>query len=279
MKRKHHNSQILWVVLIWIGWLAHQGLAGSPTIPSPQTNENTEPAVQLIKPIHGEKTISSSMMFEWQLSQNLKKTKKMTYSLKLVEITDSQGPFTALTFNPPVVEKSGIVETNWTMPDDITLGPQKSYAWQITAFRKGNPIGKSDVLTFGAESYQKEMTRQEATNIIVHTIITPPTLAHNVSAFLVKEQLRPEDNIWPFSLEENKTTPERNAWFAWLNDDPQAFFSHPTRFVFLDVLTGEIKITDEEWWPVLNGESLFMDDTAWQDADMVIYSDVHLKNK
>ena len=65
------------------------------------------------------------------------------------------------------------------------------------------------------------------------------------------------------------------TWFCWIDDDPTAFFEHRTRYVFIDVATGDVDVVVEGWWPELNGSPLFMTDAEWEDPDLVIYSCIH----
>jgi len=66
-------------------------------------------------------------------------------------------------------------------------------------------------------------------------------------------------------------------WFGWVDDDPQAFFEHETRYVFIDARTGEYTIETYNWWPVVNGESLWMNDEEKENPDVLIFSTIHLK--
>jgi hypothetical protein len=65
------------------------------------------------------------------------------------------------------------------------------------------------------------------------------------------------------------------SWFAWIDDDPGAFFAHDTRFVLIDVVTGAVTVLASEWWPVVDGTSLWTDDDASRDREVVVYSERH----
>ena len=63
---------------------------------------------------------------------------------------------------------------------------------------------------------------------------------------------------------------EGPAWFLWVDDEPGAAFVHDTRFVLVDAETGDVSITDEHWWPVLDGTGLWTDaDAYWSGDDWV----------
>jgi hypothetical protein len=61
----------------------------------------------------------------------------------------------------------------------------------------------------------------------------------------------------------------RDSWFFWIDDRPGAQFSHPSRFVLVERDTGVISVTNHEWWPVLNGATLWPGDGDWEPADRV----------
>ena len=52
---------------------------------------------------------------------------------------------------------------------------------------------------------------------------------------------------------------ETESWLVWIDDEPGALFSHANRFVLVDCETGETTVHDERWWPMLDGEALFVD--------------------
>ncbi len=126
------------------------------------------------------------------------------------------------------------------------------------------------------QAQDNPITRNDATRILLNEIIMPATLNQTLTAYLVKQPLQPGDKITSFMGAPRKsiTAP---TWFAWLNDNPEGFFEHTTRFVFIDEKSGAIEIVNSEWWPVLNNESLFMSDEEMKDMELIIYSDVHRK--
>lgn len=125
-------------------------------------------------------------------------------------------------------------------------------------------------------SQNDQIPREEAVQVVLNEIIVPPTTDHVITAFLVKKPLQPGDVIAPF-YGEIKHEIQEPAWFAWIDDDPLAFFAHPTRYVFIGARTGDIEIVEHDWWPKLNGASLFMSREEMMDLELIIYSDVHLK--
>lgn len=67
---------------------------------------------------------------------------------------------------------------------------------------------------------------------------------------------------------------EERTWFAFIDDEPCAFFEHPVRYAFIDVETGEVELVDDGWPPEIAGIGLWwMDDlieiypsTGWTEA-------------
>lgn len=121
------------------------------------------------------------------------------------------------------------------------------------------------------------VSRQEAADIVVRRLVDPATLDRPVVAWLTREPLSPGAEVWPFDVPEETTTVERPTWFAWIDDHPQAFFAHPTRFVFIDAESGAVEVKQARWWPVLDGESLFMSREERTDLELIVYSELHLR--
>lgn len=121
------------------------------------------------------------------------------------------------------------------------------------------------------------LTRQEAIDLIVNNIVQPYSLDHQIIVFLGTEPIQPGSTIWPYFEEEDSLTITKSTWFAWINDYPDAYFAHDTRYVFMDASTGEYEVENAQWWPVLNGESLWMTDEEWRDEQLVIYSNINIE--
>lgn len=62
----------------------------------------------------------------------------------------------------------------------------------------------------------------------------------------------------PYSLGED-------TWFFWIDDAPHAKYAHPTRFFFYGIESGSQVLYQEEWWPVLNGTSLWVEPEQYWD--------------
>ncbi len=184
------------------------------------------------------------------------------YNLKIVEILGSQPPEEAMRRNIIFFEKPGIQTTIYQYPlAGKEFQPDHSYAWKVSAHSGNTLIGESEVWKFDFKliSAGTMITRQEA-----------------VSAFLGMGMVNPGSVVWPFKNDEPVVTISVLTWFGWVNDAPQAFFEHPTRYVLINAQNGSYEVLTKKWWPVLDGESLWMSEEEKENPAVLIYSDVNL---
>ncbi|OGU75825.1 MAG: hypothetical protein A2V93_02510 [Ignavibacteria bacterium RBG_16_34_14] len=211
---------------------------------------------------------------------------RVNYLFKIVEKLGIQSPQEAIENNSAYFVTT-VTHTMITYPITAPeLIDGKEYVWRVQSVdENGNPIGSnngySEVWTFkfskasGITEYK--ITRQEAIDIIIKKIIVPPTLDHDVSAFLGMTPVDSGIVYYPYGQDDLEKTIEKPVWFGWINDEPQAFFEHETRYIFIDARTGDYTIETYKWWPVLNGNSLWMNDEEIENPDVLIYSTIHLK--
>lgn len=50
------------------------------------------------------------------------------------------------------------------------------------------------------------------------------------------------------------------TYFAYIDDNPVAFFEHDVRYVFIDVASGNETVVEASWWPDINNESIWESD-------------------
>jgi hypothetical protein len=120
---------------------------------------------------------------------------------------------------------------------------------------------------------------EEAAEAVLQEVVDPDTLTHEVIVFAHPSPLQSGDvleSYCPELIEEEafRVQIESEKWFFWIEDRPGARFAHPTRFVFVDRVTGEILATEDEWWPVLNGEGLWVDSKDYWDEENWVFSNV-----
>jgi len=157
-----------------------------------------------------------------------------------------------------------------------TAGPRRSLRRRIAlaALCVGLLLCAGLAITAARADDPVLMTRAEAIEA-AFDVLVPADLDHKATAFLTPNMLAPGDVVRSWDEDGGQYTIEGPTWFCWIDDDPQGFFEHPTRYVFIDAVSRQVTVAVERWWPVLNGVSLFMSDEEWTDPNIVIYSCVH----
>lgn len=202
----------------------------------------------------------------------------LTYKIRVVEVLGQQSVEEAMQRNNAFFEQQDIRTPLFQYPlSGQEFQPEHKYAWKIAAFSDGIPLGESEIwwFVFKPPAPGRVITREEAIDIIVNRVIVPPALDHNVTAYLGMTTINPGSTIWPFKNYEQPITISVPTWFGWVNDAPLAFFEHPTRYVLINALDGSYEVMTKKWWPVLNGESLWMSEEEKENPEVLIYSDVH----
>ncbi len=118
-----------------------------------------------------------------------------------------------------------------------------------------------------------------AADLVLARIVRPDSLRRPLIVFGWPESLQPGDQLQPYEREGFEspaavTVIERESWFFWIDDAPGAQFVHPNRFVFVDAASGEISASEQEWWPVLNGEGLWIDEGEYWNPANWVFSNV-----
>ena len=95
-----------------------------------------------------------------------------------------------------------------------------------------------------------------AIDILVSDIIPPAAADARISAFMPSQPLVKGDVV---TSEEGTNYPPINqdTWFIFVDDDPQAFYAHPTRYVFINAKSGDYNIYDQSWPPLINNFSMW----------------------
>jgi hypothetical protein len=122
-----------------------------------------------------------------------------------------------------------------------------------------------------------EVTLDDATQLVLKEVVQFDDPDHQLIVFALSEPLQPGDIIHPYQFPGLEPFPEprsveREEWFFWVDDTPGAQFAHPNRFVFVDRASGEITISEAEWWPVLNEAGLWIEREDYWDEDNWIFS-------
>ena len=99
------------------------------------------------------------------------------------------------------------------------------------------------------------LDKWDAIEILVKEIIPPAASEDRISAFMLSEPLRAGDTVSSESGVDHPLTAK--AWFIFIDDNPQAFFAHATRYVLIDARTGNYQIFNDSWPPEINGYSMW----------------------
>jgi len=126
-----------------------------------------------------------------------------------------------------------------------------------------------------------ELDRNEAIRILNEEILPELQISRDYVAFAYPTVLGTSDELSPYAPNPIPAdvmrlphlvpyTIEGPAWFFWIDLEPYARYSHPTRFVLVDASDGSYVVHDEGWWPVLNGELLWTDPGSyWNEKNWV----------
>lgn len=115
-----------------------------------------------------------------------------------------------------------------------------------------------------------EITKDEAIEMLMREIIPPASSTEKICAFMLSQPLQKNDVI---SSESGEAYAIRsNTWFIFIDDEPDAFYAHETRYVFLDAKTGGYEIIDEMWPPLINEVSMFDPENLSRGELIEVYS-------
>jgi hypothetical protein len=95
-----------------------------------------------------------------------------------------------------------------------------------------------------------------AIDILVSEIIPPAADDSRISAFMPSQPLVKGDVV---TSEDGTAYPpiDQDTWLIFIDDNPQAFYAHPTRYVFINAKSGEYDIYDQSWPPLINDFSMW----------------------
>jgi len=122
------------------------------------------------------------------------------------------------------------------------------------------PLALTSFLISSA-SLLADVTREEAIDI-VNGVISPATLDHEARAFLTMTPLAPGAVVAPFDEPTRAKTITAPTWFAYIDDEPDAFFAHKVRYVFIDAASGAVTVVAQQWWPEVDGATPFSRDAV-----------------
>lgn len=91
-------------------------------------------------------------------------------------------------------------------------------------------------------------------------VVAPHRDAKTLIALQPPRRLESGETVSPFFADTIDGTPSQTAisnptWLFFIDTFPNALFSHPTEFVYVDALTGTITVEKQKWWPAVAGKS------------------------
>ena len=141
------------------------------------------------------------------------------------------------------------------------------------------------VLTTASAEAPPNIGVDEAIEAFRRDVLETLDISGSYIAFMHREPLRSGDELGPYGPDPMPPDVtglpyvipydfEGVVWFFWIDRAPYARYAHPTQFVLIDAADGTFEVYDEAWWPVLNGQSLWIEPTEywnrshWASADL-----------
>ena len=138
------------------------------------------------------------------------------------------------------------------------------------------------LISFSPQMASSQLTRNEAIEFLISEVIESSPNKDVLMAFGPQDVLLPGTVVVPFDTETepfpgNPRTIQTETWFFWIDDEPDAKFVHPTRFVYIDTNNPNPSIGDgivfevQGWWPTINGISHYEDFVERVNSPEVVY--------
>lgn len=118
------------------------------------------------------------------------------------------------------------------------------------------PSGKTITGTYSFV-VAKSVTFDEAREIVISELVRPDEVQHPLIAFGWRTPLKQGDVVSTEYSGGPAFPIEQETWFFWLDDAPYKGFAHRTRYIFVHTETGLWDVHDVDWWPLLNGSSIW----------------------
>jgi hypothetical protein len=167
------------------------------------------------------------------------------------------------------------------LKDGGEYGSKPKEEWEMVSLRRWAllclVVGLVWVLAACGGSPSGEVSLDDAIQLVLKEVVQSGDPDHQLIVFALPEPLQPGDVIHPYQFPGLEPFPEprivaQEEYFFWVDDTPGAQFAHPNRFVFVDRASGEISVSEEAWWPVLNEVGLWIEREEYWDEDNWIYS-------
>jgi len=121
------------------------------------------------------------------------------------------------------------------------------------------------------QTFTYPLSEEDALSIVVNEALADEIQEYYI--YLVFNQIVPGDVITTemSTFDDFERDIDATYLLFFADIDPMALFGHPTKFVFVDINTGEYFVTDETWYPIVNGISYFPDIEDRMDTDNIMY--------
>ena len=80
-----------------------------------------------------------------------------------------------------------------------------------------------------------DLSKEEAVKKVIEKVVLPSSNRETLRAHFWPHPLRPGDVITVFRPDGERWPIIEPTWFFWIDDQPEALFGHPTRFVFVEI--------------------------------------------
>ena len=111
------------------------------------------------------------------------------------------------------------------------------------------------------------LTKDQAVKVLLDNVVKPASLQQDTIAFTLAQPLPAGTEVAayaPATLPVNVTSlpdlvPQKlndSTWFFWVDEYPLARFSHPSEFVFINASNGAVTVSNQAWWPYINGQEV-----------------------
>jgi hypothetical protein len=99
---------------------------------------------------------------------------------------------------------------------------------------------------------QTEVTAQSAADAVVENVIEPMGLDGPVIGFKLDHTLKPGDTFGPCGGDKRQV--DQESYFFFIDLHPNAYYAHDVLFALVSRGTGQVNVSPESWWPILNDE-------------------------
>ena len=166
--------------------------------------------------------------------------------------TDNKNPIVVIVSDA----KSGIVPLNVTFDGSFCTDPDgkiTNYTWdfgdgnkgygkivthsylspgsfivKLTAKDNNGAVSTNNIIVSAVDAIG---SFDEAYKLLVETILSPGSTGRRVNAHMLSQPLQIGDNV---SSDENTYTIENVTWFVFIDDYPDSFYAHETRYVLIN---------------------------------------------